>query len=231
MLSLYWVSGSIPSWRVMLALEEKGLPYTAHRLRVMGKDRQTRSPEFLAINPRGQAPALVLPGGAVVVESLAILSFLERYAPRPALLPSDPAALSVVLSRMHAVEILRGIYRPLEQLFRPLKVLQPHEISAAREVLLRLPGELAIWEDYLTGQDFIASDAMSLADCSLYPALAYQVRRGLDLSDFPRLQGYLARIAARPSAKAALPVGWEGGKAKDLFARARRLPEVSSIVD
>lgn len=231
MLELYWVSGSIPSWRVMLALAEKGLPYTSHRLRVMTKDRETHSPAFLAINPRGEAPALVLPGGAVVVESLAILTFLEHYAPAPALLPSDPAALAVVLSRMHAVEILRGVYRPLEKMFRPVKTLREHEITAVKGALAKLPGELSIWEGYLAGQDFIATEAMSLADCSLYPALAYQVRRGLDLSDFPRLKGYLDRIAARPSAMAALPVGWDGGKAKDLFARARRLPMVSPIVD
>ena len=224
MLTLYWVNGSIPSWRVMLALHEKGLPFASERLRVMTKQRQTRTPEFLAINPRGEAPALVLPDGAVVVESLAILTFLEHHAPSPALLPDDPAALAVVLSRMHAVEMLRKVYRPMEQLFRPLTSLKAHEIAAIRRVADALPAELAIWEGYLAAHDFIASDAMSLADCSLYPALAYQLRRGLSLDGFPRLRAYVDRIAARPAAQAAHPTGWDGGKPKDLFARARQLP-------
>ena len=48
---LYYVNGSIPNWRVALALHEKGLPFTGRRLRVTGEQRETRSPAFLALNP------------------------------------------------------------------------------------------------------------------------------------------------------------------------------------
>jgi glutathione S-transferase len=51
---LYYVSGSIPNWRVLIALYEKGLEFEPCRLKVM-QIRQTQSPEFLAINPRGQS--------------------------------------------------------------------------------------------------------------------------------------------------------------------------------
>lgn len=50
--TLYWVNGSIPSWRVMLALSAKKIPYVAQRLRVMSKLKETRSVEFAEINPR-----------------------------------------------------------------------------------------------------------------------------------------------------------------------------------
>ena len=61
--TLYRVNGSISSWRVELALHEKGLSFEARRLRVMSTPKETRSPAFLAINPRGKAPTLVEPGG------------------------------------------------------------------------------------------------------------------------------------------------------------------------
>jgi hypothetical protein len=46
--TLYFVNGSIPNWRAMMTLHEKGLAFTPRRLRVMGEPRETRSPEFLA---------------------------------------------------------------------------------------------------------------------------------------------------------------------------------------
>jgi glutathione S-transferase len=94
---LYVVNGSISSMRVLVALHEKGLPFEPRRLRVMREPRDTRAPEFLALNPRGQAPVLVEPDGTVMNESLAILTYLELRYPDPALLPGlgphGPAAV------------------------------------------------------------------------------------------------------------------------------------------
>ena len=79
-IEVYWVSGSPFSWRVMLALEFKGLPYQAHLLEM--SKRQHKTPEFLAINPRGEVPAL-RDGEVVVAESIAILAYLDRMYPEP----------------------------------------------------------------------------------------------------------------------------------------------------
>jgi hypothetical protein len=54
--ALYLVNGSISSIRVLIALHEKGLAFEPRRLRVMREPRDTRTPAFLALNPRGQAP-------------------------------------------------------------------------------------------------------------------------------------------------------------------------------
>ncbi|HEX2689324.1 MAG TPA: glutathione S-transferase N-terminal domain-containing protein [Kofleriaceae bacterium] len=56
--ALYLVNGSISSIRVLVALHEKSLPFEPRRLRVMREPRDTRTPAFLALNPRGQAPVL-----------------------------------------------------------------------------------------------------------------------------------------------------------------------------
>jgi glutathione S-transferase len=76
---LYYVNGSIPSWRVMLCLSLKRIPYAAIRLRVMTNPKETRSVEFAAINPRCKTPTFVDVDGTVVIESLAILQYLEQY--------------------------------------------------------------------------------------------------------------------------------------------------------
>jgi hypothetical protein len=76
---LYYVNGSIPSWRVMLCLSLKRIPYAAIRLRVMTTPKETRSAEFAAINPRCKTPTLVDVDGTVVIESLAILQYLQKY--------------------------------------------------------------------------------------------------------------------------------------------------------
>ena len=71
--TLYCVNGSIPNWRVMLALHEKGISFIPRRLRVMCEPRETRSPEFLALNPRGQTPVLEAETFACAYEPLEML--------------------------------------------------------------------------------------------------------------------------------------------------------------
>ena len=53
-LELYWGSGSTPAWRVLLALTYKELPFTSNLLSF--SKRETRTPAFLAMNPRGKVP-------------------------------------------------------------------------------------------------------------------------------------------------------------------------------
>jgi len=224
--TLYWINGSIPSWRVLLALHEKRLPFVGRRLRVMTTPKETQRPEFLAINPRGQAPVLVDEGTITVVESLAILDYLERTYPRPPLLPDagDRQASADVLSRVHLSERLRAAYRPLEALFMPLAELSPEARHAAASAPVAVDVELARWEIDAAANPFIAGPLLTLADCAFYPALAYLLHRGLVLEDrFPALGRYAARMAARPATARARPLGWERRGKRDLFARAGRL--------
>tara|TARA_B100000609_G_scaffold199431_1_gene202936 strand:- start:8188 stop:10377 length:2190 start_codon:yes stop_codon:yes gene_type:complete len=225
--TLYWVNGSIPSWRVMIALGEKDLPFEGHRLRVMSQPKETKSPEFLAINPRGTTPVLIEPDALVLTESLGILMYLETYYPEHPLLPNkdEKVVMAKVLARMHETDTLRKVYSPIERLF-----LYPHNealpqpeketIVSAYEAVLR---ELQCWERYAAEAEYIAGERFSLADCAFFPALAYQVRRGLPLERlFPALFAYHNRMLERPSVRAAQPVGWEPGKVgKNLFARVR----------
>src|ERR1043165_8047177 len=77
-IDVYWGSGSPYSWRVLLALEHKGLEYRSHLLSLPMQEH--KSPHMLALNPRGRVPTLK-DGDYVCFESLAILYYLDRKYP------------------------------------------------------------------------------------------------------------------------------------------------------
>ena len=76
--TLYWVLGAPPSWRVALALHEKGLSFRSELLAV--EEGAMLQQRILVLNPRGRVPILV-DGSARLYGSLAILHFLEASAP------------------------------------------------------------------------------------------------------------------------------------------------------
>jgi glutathione S-transferase/nicotinamidase-related amidase len=213
---LYFVNGSIPSWRVMIALYEKNIDFEAKRLKVMSKPKETKSAEFLAINPRGLTPTLIDTDGSVIAESLAILHYLEHYYPHTlSLLPIEKAEHIRVLQLIQESQNLVDIYEPLEEVvFKTPK----HERSSHKDSIIKtlemIDQELAFWEMYLTKTKFIACDTFTLADCAFYPVMAYLIHRGLNIDKFPALKNYVNIIKTKPAAINAHPKGWgeKGGK-------------------
>jgi glutathione S-transferase len=220
---VYVVNGSISSWRALLCLYEKGLDCRAQRLRVMREPRETRSPEFLAINPRGKAPVLVEPDGVVVNESFAILDFIERRYPAPPLVSKEPRAMARELSLSHEAETFACAYEGLEALFeRDSGAMSEDERRSIAGCLAAVEWELDLWEKRASESTFITGDALSMADVSFYPTLAYMLRRGLSLEERPALDAYQRRMRERPACAKAFPEGWTHAVGKrDLFALAR----------
>jgi glutathione S-transferase len=117
--TIYIVNGSIPSWRVLIALHEKGLSFVTKRLRVMGARRETQTPEFLALNPRGETPLLVETDNTRINESLAMLHYLELRYPEPSLLPSQEnwQEYANAIAWIQEAETFACTYEPIEYLF------------------------------------------------------------------------------------------------------------------
>ncbi len=93
-LTLYWGSGSPFSWRVLLALEHKGLQYESQLLHFDKQEHQ--SPQMLKMNPRGRVPVLK-DGDYVVFESVAILYYLDLKYPQPPIFGLTPEEAGVIM--------------------------------------------------------------------------------------------------------------------------------------
>src|SRR5688572_8400073 len=92
---------SSTSTRLRAALNLKGVTYDyiSHHLR----KGEHRSPDYLAVNPQGLVPAVVLPDGHVLTQSLAIIEYLDETVPEPPLLPRTPVDRARVRALAYAI--------------------------------------------------------------------------------------------------------------------------------
>jgi maleylacetoacetate isomerase len=177
---------SSASYRVRIALNLKGLraEHLSHHLR---KGEQ-RAPAFLAINPQGLVPALESDAGDVLIQSLAIIEWLDETHPEPPLLPQDPlrrakvrAFAQALACDTHPVQNLKVLARLRELGLPDDKVTEwaawanREGLTACEKLLANEPGP------------FCFGDKPSLADLCLVPQLANARRFGVDVSVFPRL--------------------------------------------
>ena len=169
-LRFYYLSGSPFSWKIWLALERKAIDYEMTVLSVDAGD--LKRADYLAINPRGKAPAIVDDGFALY-ESAAIGEYLEdRFADQgPCLWPQD--VVSRAIGRRIAAEVDSYVYPPLRRIVEELLLRrrgEPDEdaISCARDALATelLRAAQSVMGDYMLGVE------PSLADFALYPMTA-----------------------------------------------------------
>ncbi len=211
-LTLYYGSGSPYAWKVWLALEHKQLPY---ELKLLSFDRaEHRTPEFLALNPRGKVPALI-DGDLALWESTVILEYLEERYPERPLLPRDPQARARV--RRIAAEAdtyLSPLVRPVLAaiLYKPPAERDPTAIAAAHDALL---AEIGRFAGYLRG-DWFGDDHLSLADLTLYPHLRLVQRAEERVPEYPLIHrfpptitAFMRRFAALPYHDHTLPPHWK----------------------
>jgi len=206
-LEIFWGSGSPFSWRVLLALEYKGVTYTSRMLDF--SKREHRSPDFLAINPRGQVPAL-RDGDFVLYESLAILAYLERKHPAPPLFGETPEQSGRVWQAVQECAVY--LDHPGESFILPLYFGESDQKEASvRAALAPIHQELARWEERLGSAPWVALPAISAADIMLYPMVKSLLRAAgkpaaakfqpglLPLeAKYPRLAAWLGRMEQLP---------------------------------
>jgi maleylpyruvate isomerase len=200
----YWRSSS--SWRVRIGLALKGLPYEYVALNLLEQE-QFRE-EHRARNPTGQVPVLeASDGGRVVrlVQSMAILEWLEERFPAPPLLPADPEGRARV--RALAEHVNSGI-QPLQNaiVLRTLREKIPGwEKEFAKSFNARgLDALERAIGDGPSGR-FCHGDLPGLADCYLVPQLYSARRFGLDPASWPTLLRIEQACAALPAFQAAHP--------------------------
>ena len=211
-LTFYYGSGSPFAWKVWLALEHKAVPY---EFRLLSFDRDdTKSPEFLAVNPRGRVPAIVDEGFALW-ESAAIVEYLEeRYAQNP-LLPKDAHGRAKARRLAGEADSYLGpcIGKLAELALFSETPARPAEIEKAKGEIL---AELALWEQQMTGPYFLG--ALSLADFAVFPHLRLLRRtedrkpgQGIPNDRLPaKLAAWVKQIESLPYYEKTIPPHWKG---------------------
>lgn len=190
---------------VRMFLIEKGIELPAVDVDIIaGENRQ---PAFLAINPSGSTPVLMLDSGEALAETTAICEYLEELHPHPPLIGSTPEARA--RTRMWTRRIDLAVVQPMTHGFRAAEGLPMFKArvrclpQAADDLKATAREGLAWLEAQLGERSFIAGDAPTLADIVLYSFIEFGalVGQGLDASH-ARLAAWRGRMASRDSAKA-----------------------------
>jgi glutathione S-transferase len=215
---LFWISGSPYGWRVQLALEYKGVPYISRRMD-SGKN-ESRSPAFLALNPRGKVPVLKT-GVTALYESVAIIAFLDRAHPAMPLFGQTAQEQGRVWQRVNEFEnYTRDLFDV--EIVRPLlRGYAKDDPEAMRASAARAYDALGWMEQalsitpYLAGDDITAADIVALPNIQMLRRVAVRpesIEMALGLEDLgsrlPALGGWLSRMEAMRGYDAAYPPHW-----------------------
>ncbi|WP_421658434.1 glutathione S-transferase family protein [Leptothermofonsia sp. ETS-13] len=192
MLKLYYARPSVYSRPVWLALLEKQLPFQLIPVDLSGEQFE---PEFLTLNPFSHVPVLV-DGHFRVIESLAILDYLEARYPDPPLLPSD--AIAVAKVRMVQLVALNELLPAVIKLLVHDEGLseKPEELEYAR---LRAINTLNFLENLLGNSTYFAGNQLTLAEIVAGTLIYRMPAVGIALSNYPRLNDWSERLLLRPT--------------------------------
>lgn len=195
--------------RVRLLLEEKrsaGAEISIEEVPVDLSQGDQRRPEHLARNPFGSLPVLELDDGGHLIESEAILEYLEDRYPDPPLLGRDPEdrARARQLEFIALLRVLMPIARLVHATRSPLG--RPPNEELAKDARESLPAGLGFLDDALSdGRSFVAGARPTVADCTLAAALQFARFGGVEIDPSLRhLDRWSREFRERPSAKTVL---------------------------
>ena len=191
MLQLYSYFRSSASYRVRIALNLKGLPYTYVPVHLLKDGGQQHATDYQCVNPAELVPALVDDGHAIG-QSLAIMEYLDETHPEPALLPRDALGRARVraLAQSVACEIhpLNNL-RVLQYLERDLKLDEAAKADWYRHwITLGFTAIEALLANSASTGLYCHGDTPGLADCCLIPQIANSRRFATPLDAFPTLR-------------------------------------------
>lgn len=195
-MELYTYYRSTSSYRVRIALALKQLDYQSLPVNLL-KGAQ-REAEFLGLNPQGRIPALRIDSGELLVQSPAIIEYLEEVYPQPPLLPAEAEARAKVRG---VAAIIGCDVHPLHNVsvLNQLRQLGLDEAQVNQWIAQWIGQGLAAVEQLIDDQGFCFGLAPGLADAYLLPQLYAAERFSVDLSRYPRINRVAALAAQHPA--------------------------------
>ena len=150
---------------------------------------QSRTPEYLAMNPAGQVPAVILDDGRPLAQSNAIILHLAEGSP---LIPRDAYERARMLEWMFWEQYSHEPYVAVARfqvryLGKAVADLEPRLVERGKAALRRL-------EDGLADHSFLVGEAVTLADVALVAYTRVAHDGGFDLADYPRVKAWVGRV-------------------------------------
>jgi len=217
-IEIFWGSGSPFSWRVLLALQIKNIPYESKLIEF--SKGQHKSPDFTKLNPRSKVPAM-RDGDVTLYESTAILAYLEKKHPSPPLFGTTAAETGKIMQWVCECD---NYFAPATEdftlpiYFGGLNDSTKDAVLAAGKKSL---AEMSRVEERYERGNYLLGDTITAADVCYYPLVQAVLRAagkpvaaslGLDVipleKRFPRLAAWTKRIEALPGYDKTYPPHW-----------------------
>jgi maleylpyruvate isomerase len=202
---LYSYFRSSAAYRTRIALNLKGLPYETVAVHLTRGGGEHLRPQFAAVNPQQRVPALTLDNGEVLLQSLAIIEYLEEVYPDPPLLPKHPVerAKARAVAQIIACDIhpLNNI-GPLNYLRGTLKVDEATINDWYRQWIIA--GFEAV-EKLIRPAPHALGSEVTFADICIVPQVFNAQRFKVPLDRFPAIVAVHTAAAALPAFDAARP--------------------------
>lgn len=196
MTTLYQTPGAC-SLAPLIALHVAGLPHDSVKVDLRAHKLADGS-DYRAVNPKGAVPALRTDDGELLTENAVLLQYIAAQAPGSGLVPADGAA------HWRQLELLNYVATEVHKGFGPLfnPATPPEGRTMATENLAKKFAYLAGKLD--DGGPFLAGERFTAADAYLFTVLRWTDMFAIDLSPWPALGAFRARVAAMPAVASAL---------------------------
>jgi glutathione S-transferase len=195
-MKLYYAPGAC-SLSPHIVAREAGIDLELQKVDTQTK-KMTPDGDFLAVNPKGYVPALQLDGGEVLTEGPAIVQYLADQKPASGLAPANGT-----LDRYRLQEMLGYINSEIHKTYGPL--FNPKVTPETRQDRIDyLKKRYGLIEKALNGRDYLVGSRFTAADAYLFTVTNWSNFLKIDLAEFPNLQAFQKRVAARPAVQAAM---------------------------
>ena len=185
-----------------IVLCEAGVGHEIERVD-LAAGRTASGADFLAINPKGYVPVLVLDDGTVLTEGGVIVQYIADNASDASLIPA-----SGTLARYRVLEWLSFVSAELHRSYTPLfdKSLPDTEQAKAMKRLTRRLDfvEAHMAEAHRLGRSYLVGDGFTVADAYCFTILNWAPYVNVDMAPWPALRRYHAEVAARPKVREAM---------------------------
>jgi glutathione S-transferase len=188
----YLPSGN--GYKCRLVMKALGMPYELKEMDIVAG--ATRTSEYLAINPNGKIPLLVVPGRGPIAESHAIIAYLAEGS---ALIPSDPYERALMWQWMcfEQYQLEPGV-GTVRFWLKSLKKSPADFGERYQERFQRGADALAVLEQELKGRRWLVGDKVTLADIALFAYTHVAEEAGYRLADYPAISAWIANFKALP---------------------------------